>query len=306
VVEVGGLSREERLLRISVGGAVVFAVTALVWGVLVRSQLIVFDGLYSTISVALSAMSLVTYRLIARGPDERHPFGREVLSAVVVLVKGVAIGVLCAYALATAVVDLLGGGREVAAGWAAAYAAAATAGCGLVVVLLRRGGGADTTSLIRAESSQWLLDTVLSAAILLGFLVALALERAGRAELAAYVDPGMVAVVALWFLRLPAQLVREGWEGLVALRPDDPVAGDLQARVGAVAAAYGFTAHLCRVATFGDRVDVEVELLVGDTTPVRDVEGFDLVRRQLETALRDAPTDARLAVSFTADATRLR
>jgi predicted Co/Zn/Cd cation transporter (cation efflux family) len=305
VGEVGGPSREERLLRISVGGAVAFAATALVWGVLVRSQLIVFDGLYSTISVGLSVMSLVTYRLIARGPDERHPFGREVLSAVVVLVKGVAIGVLCFYALATAVVDLLGGGREVAAGWAAAYAAVATAGCGLVVVLLRRGGD-DATSLIRAESSQWLLDTVLSAAILVGFLVALALERAGRGELAAYVDPGMVAVVALWFLRLPAQLVREGWEGLVALRPDDPVVGDLQARVGAVAAAYGFAAHVCRVATFGDRVDVEVELLVGDATPVRDVEGFDLVRRQLETALREAPTDARLAVSFTADADRLR
>lgn len=86
---VDGPSREERLFRISVGSAVAFAATAPAWGVLVRSQLTVFDGLYSTISVALSAMSLVAYRLIARGPDERHPFGREVLSAVVVLLRGV-------------------------------------------------------------------------------------------------------------------------------------------------------------------------------------------------------------------------
>lgn len=298
--------REDRLLRVSVWGAVAFAVTALIWGVAVRSQLIVFDGLYSTISVALSALSLVAYRAIVRGPDARHPFGREVLASIVVLVKGVAIAVLCLYALAGAVMDLLGGGRAVAAGWAAGYAAAATAGCGLVVVLLRRGSGDGGSTLVRAEAAQWLLDTILSAAILLGFVLAIVLERAGETALAAYVDPALTAVFALWFLNLPFRLVREGWDGLIARRPDDAVTRDLDARVAAVATAHGFAAHACRLASFGERVDVEVELLVDTDTTVREIAGFDAVRDELEASLAHAPVPTRVTVGFTSDPARVR
>ena len=296
--------REERLLRLSVWAAVAFAVTALVWGIAVRSQLIVFDGLYSTISVALSWTSLLAYRAIARGPDDRHPFGREVLSSVVVLVKGVAIGVLCLYALAGAVLDLLGGGRDVAAGWAAGYAAAATVGCAVVVVLLRRGGdGAGV--LVRAESAQWLLDTILSAAILVGFVFALVLQGTGRSSLAAYVDPGMVAIVATWFLRLPVQLIREGWHGLVARDPDDAAGRAVRQAVAEVARAAGCPGHDCRIATFGERLDVEVTLLVDGTGGPGDPAALDAVRDELDRRLAEVAVTTRVAVTCTADPQRL-
>lgn len=297
-------STEERLLRLSVWGAVAFAVTALVWGVAVRSQLIVFDGMYSTISVALSWSSLLAYRAVAGGPDARHPFGRDVLASAVVLVKGVAIGVLCLYAVTGAAVDLLGGGREVAAGWAAVYAAVATLGCGLVVVLLRRGSGTGS-ALLRAESAQWLLDTILSAAILVGFAVAIVLQRTGREAIAAYVDPGMVAIVALWFLRLPSQLIREGWHGLMARTPEGGAGEAITAAVAEEVTATGFIDHECRVATFGERLDVEVTVLVDATSGPRDVTALDDLRGRVERRLATLSIDTRTAVTFTADPSRV-
>lgn len=153
-------------------------------------------------------------------------------------------------AAAFAVTALVWGvaGREVAAGWAAGYAAAATLGCGVVVLLLRRGSTAGG-ALLRAESAQWLLDTILSAAILVGFTVAIVLQRTGREAIAAYVDPGMVAIVALWFLRLPWQLVREGWHGLMARTPRDGAGEAITAVVAEEVAAVGWNAGSRRSAS---------------------------------------------------------
>jgi predicted Co/Zn/Cd cation transporter (cation efflux family) len=296
--------RDEQLLRLSVWGAVAFAVLALVWGVFVRSQLILFDGMYSTISVVLSGLSLLAYRAIRRGPDERYPFGREVLASVVVLVKGVAIGVLCLYALAVAVLDLVGGGREVAAGWAAGYALAATLGCGVVVLLLRRRGS--TSGLVRAEAAQWMLDTILSAAILVGFLVAIVLERTGNADVAAFVDPGMVALVSLWFLRLPGQLIREGWYGLVAARPAAPVDREVRSRVDRLVRDHGYADHVTRVATFGERLDVEVELLVTDADAGADVATLDRFRDELDEAMAGVGVPVWATATVTRRPERLR
>lgn len=52
------LSHERHLLRISVYGALFFAITGIVFGILSGAQMIVFDGLYSLVSLILSMISL--------------------------------------------------------------------------------------------------------------------------------------------------------------------------------------------------------------------------------------------------------
>lgn len=48
------MKNEKQLLAVSVYGALAFAVIATVWGIVVHSQIILFDGVYSFISVILS------------------------------------------------------------------------------------------------------------------------------------------------------------------------------------------------------------------------------------------------------------
>jgi predicted Co/Zn/Cd cation transporter (cation efflux family) len=293
----------EKLLRWSVWGAVAFAVLALVWGFLARSQMIVFDGMYSSISVGLSALSLVAYRAIQRGPDDRYPFGRDVMGSLVIVVKGVAIAALCLYALTGAVLDIIAGGRAVAVGSAATYAAVATLGCALMVLMLRRGSrrGTDRSDLLEAEAAQWLLDTLLSAAVLVGFGVAVVMELRGRTDLSVYVDPVLVGAMSLVFLALPVRLVREGLRGVLATAPEAEVQADIERAVLQVAAGHGITATATRVTTFGERFDVTVTfLLEGATTGLR-VAAFDRIRAELDELLRALPHGLIVTVSFTAD-----
>jgi predicted Co/Zn/Cd cation transporter (cation efflux family) len=51
---------EKSLLKISVYGALFFAFLAIIWGVFENSKIILFDGVYSLISVGLSIISLIT------------------------------------------------------------------------------------------------------------------------------------------------------------------------------------------------------------------------------------------------------
>ena len=129
---------------LSVVASSVFAVGSLVWGLLAGSQMIVFDGLYSFVSVALSLLAVWALRAARSGPDERYPWGREIFEPLTIAVKAVALAGLCLYAMVGGVGDLLGGGREIDAGWAVVYGIVATAvGVGVAEELVGRGVLAD-------------------------------------------------------------------------------------------------------------------------------------------------------------------
>ena len=296
-----GRDREDRLLRASVWGGALFAVVGVGWGLAAGSKMILFDGLYSSISVALSILALLTFRAVQRGPDARYHYGRDAMSSLVVVVKGVAIGALSLFALGGAVLDLMAGGREVAVGSAALYAGLATVGCGAMTLTLRRSSTRQGSELLRAESAQWSLDTALSAAVLVGFLGAMFAQSRGRDDVAALIDPLMVAMLSTAFLALPVRLIRQGLRGTLAAAPDNDVQEAIQAVVTGIADAHGFARSSCRIAAFGERYDLTIGLLADAGTDLGDLADADRVRAELQAALDELPYDLLLSVSITGD-----
>jgi len=291
-------ARDRRLLLLSVWASAAFAVISSVWGVLSGSSMIVFDGLSSFISIGLSVLAVLALRASRRGADDRYPWGREVWEPVTVVVKAIALAALCVYAVVEGVADLLAGGSEVATGWALAYAVVATAAGIVVTVLMRRGGRSD---LVRAEAAEWFGDTLLSVGVLVGFGVAVALVAAGRPDLAAYVDPAMVVVVSLLFLRVPARLIGGGMREILAMAPPAETRTELEAAVEAVREQFGLAESFLRASKVGGRVDVEVEFVVGEDSAVRTVTDGDVVRAALHERLAALGHERSVVVAFTAD-----
>ncbi|MDV6014606.1 cation transporter [Haloechinothrix sp. LS1_15] len=290
-----------RLILLSVWAALFWALLAIGWGLAVGSQMIVFDGLYSLISVLLSLLSLLAYRIIRKGQSKRFPFGRDVLEPLTIVVKAVAIGSLCVYALTVAVMELLTGGREVAAGWAVAYAAAATVGCGLVSGYLYRKQRTLRSDLVRAETTQWLLDTVLSAGVLVGFIVAVVLERTGHDAVAAYIDPAMVTLVCLLFLAMPVRLLLQGFREILTMAPPADLEQRVRDCVDGVERRHGFTGSYLRSTKVGGQLVVEVDFIVGGETRARNVESLDVIRQEITDDLADLGYELWLSASFTTD-----
>ena len=290
--------RDQRLLLLSVWVSAGFAVVSSVWGILSGSSMIVFDGLYSFAAVGLSVLAVMALRFARRGPDDRFPWGREAAEPVVVIVKAGILAALCAYAAVQGVVDIVAGGRDVEVGWAIAYAALATVVGLFVGLVLRRGAGSD---LVKAEAAEWLGDALLSALVLVGFVVALVLVRSGREDLAAYVDPAMVVLGSLAFLAVPVRLVIEGMRELLVMSPPAPVLESLQAAVDDVRERYAFDDAVLRASKVGGRVDVEIAFVVGEPSPVQTVADCDEVRSDLAARLEPLGYERSMTVTFTRD-----
>ena len=291
--------RDQRLLLLSVWVSAGFAVVSSVWGILSGSSMIVFDGLYSFASVGLSVLAVMALRFARRGPDERFPWGREAAEPVVVIFKAGILAALCVYAAVQGVVDIVAGGRDVEVGWAIVYAALATV-VGLAVgVVLRRGAGSD---LVKAEAAEWLGDALLSALVLVGFVVAAVLVSSDRSDLAAYVDPAMVVLGSVVFLKVPVTLVIGGMRELLVMSPPAPVLESLQAVVESVRERYAFDDAVLRASKIGGRVDVEVAFVVGSQSEVRTVADCDGVRGDLHDRLTALGYEQSVTASFTGDA----
>jgi predicted Co/Zn/Cd cation transporter (cation efflux family) len=268
--------------------------------------MIVFDGLYSFVSIGLSGLAVLALRFVGRGPDERFPWGREAAEPVVVILKAATLGALCIYAGIGGVFDLLSGGTKVEVGWAIVYAVIATAASLAVGLVLRRGTRSQSSKgpgkdLVRSEAAEWLGDALLSAGVLVGFLVALLLTSRGRADLAAYVDPAMVVLVSAAFLVVPLRLVIGGMREVMSMSPPEDVQAQLRAAVDEVGTRYGVEESFVRAAKVGGRMDIEVDYVVGSESRVVTVADCDSVRSDLHEQLAALGYEKSVVVAFTTD-----
>ncbi len=293
-------ARDQRLLMFSIWASAGFAVLSSVWGILSGSSMIVFDGLYSFVSIGLSVLAVLTLRFSRREADERFPWGREAAEPLVVMIKAATLGALCAYAAVGGILDIVDGGREVAVGSAVVYAAVATLG-GLAVGLVLRRASRDGSDLVRAEAAEWVGDALLSVGVLIGFLIAYALVAAGRTDLAAYVDPGMVTIVSLAFLWVPIKLIVSSLREILSMAPEADVLDELRASVAAIEERYAFSESFLRASKVGNRMDIEIDFVVDAESAVRTIVDSDTVREDLHERLAALGYERSVVVTFTAD-----
>jgi len=289
-----------RALVFSMWASVVFVVVSLAWGLAAGSQMIVFDGLYSLVGIALSAVSVAAQRTVAKGADTSYPWGRETWEPVAIVVRSTALGGLCVYGSVNAVREILHGGRAVSAVSALAYAIIASLLSVLVALVLWRAGRSGS-GLVRAEAAEWGGDAAFSLITLAGFGAAVALEAAGRDDIARYVDPALVIIVSLAYLWIPIRLFRSAFREILTMAAPHSVVTDVEGLCDRVRADHGFAASFVRASTVGSRLDLELAFVLDPRTHERTVESFDAIRADIDAQLNARNYHHSTSVVFTAD-----
>ena len=271
------LAQERRMLWISTAAAGVFAVLGIGWGLVARSQMILFDGVYALIGLVLAGLSLRAAALVERGPTHRYPFGREALGPLVVGVQGLVLLGTFGYAILDAVLVILSGGGETALGPALVYAAISLVGSALAWWVLRR--GAEDSELVAAEVAQWASGVLFGLGMFVGFGLALALDQGPYAWLAPYLDPIMVIVAAVAFLPTPVRMLRTTYRELLEATPATEVTEPIHAAVAAVGEVRGLPEPTTRIGKLGRKLYIELDYLVEDGR--WSVADADVIRRDL-------------------------
>ena len=250
------IARENTALVLSACAAGLFALAGIVLGLWIDSLVILFDGAYSLISLLLSVLSLYAARIIRRPACEAYPFGLGAVEPLVIAVKGAVIALVCLVSLVSALTSVVNGGRAVNADIAIVFAAVSVVGCLLVWLYLKWAGREQNSGLIVAEHSQWLMDTVLSAAVLVGFSAAWWLEHSARAPLAVYADPVMMILISGWFIVVPVKMAAGAVRELLMAAPSIELVDEVHEALR----CEGIIPQQVRMAKVGPRLMLEINL----------------------------------------------
>jgi len=278
------LLAEQRSLVISLAAAAVVSVVGIAWGLVVSSQIILFDGLYGVIGTVLSGLTLQVSTLVKRGPSARYPFGREALGPLVLGVQGLVLVGAFSYAVIDAIQIILTGGGDTQLGPALIYAVLAFLGSLVIYVVLRR--MRQDSELVAAEAAQWLAAVYLGIAMLVGFISALLLQDSQWSGLARYVDPVLVLVAAVVVAPTPISMIRTTMRELLEGAPGQETQEPIERAVEEVTAMFSLPDPVSvLIGKLGRKVYVEVDYLV--EAGVWTISDVDRIRRELGRRLKE-------------------
>ncbi|MDD4956288.1 MAG: cation transporter [Candidatus Omnitrophica bacterium] len=282
-------NREQDVLTFSACGALFFALLALIWGVLAKSQMIMFDGVYSFISLVMTGMYFYAAKSIAAGRDENFPFGKSQLEPMVIVVQSVILLVICTRAFTSATVSLFSSGQETNSLSGMAYAFIGVVGCFACWSYIARTGRmkAPGSELLKTQASQWRMDTLLSFAVLVGFFIGYLIQRAGYGHYSPYVDPLMVMIAVLFFVREPLVSLIRGIRGMLIMAPEKEIYGLSKKAVLEIARKAGFDDAVVRLARSGRELIYEVYFVAKDPESSYSVGRMDDIRNEVASRLHE-------------------
>ncbi|MFC3814068.1 cation diffusion facilitator family transporter [Lysobacter sp. GCM10012299] len=291
---------EQRLLKLSIGITIVVGVVGIASGLLVNSDAIIFDGMYSLVDVVLTVASLSVSRLVAYEGSRRFQFGYWHLEPMVEAFGGATLALSCLYAAFTAIIGLTSGGNEVSYGLGALWAGIlCVVGMGMSAYMrghARRLG----SNLLALDARAWLVSGSLSLALLLGFAVAVSMKGAGHDAWVPFIDPAILLCIALAMLAVP---MRSTWRAIREVLQVAP--GDLDREVkqvmDEVVAEHGFLEYSSHVAKVGRGRFVEILILVPADHQIGPISRVDAIRRDIAARLGADRPQFWLTIEFTGD-----
>lgn len=295
------MGTESYLLKISTLGTLFFAVLGIAWGWTVKSEMILFDGMYSLGGVILSLLALMGSIYINKKDYEKYPFGKRMIEPLIVIIKSLAIFIMCIYSLTGSIKELIAGGNEVQYGYALIYALISTLGCGIVYFFLKKKGKAINSSLVNVESSQWLMDTLLSMGVLVGFLIANIIKHTEFIWFNKYLDPLMVIVCSSVFIKMPIKSFSDGLKEILEFKADDSITLEIDKLVEGIEREYNFEEAITRVSKTGNDLRIEIDFIYNEESNIKALDEMDRLREKIFNSLSHINYEKWLNVSFTKD-----
>ncbi|MCZ0703229.1 cation diffusion facilitator family transporter [Natronobacillus azotifigens] len=294
--------REQTVLKISVYGALIFSVAGILLGLIINSQIVLFDGLYSLISLGLSTLSLFAAKFMRTADWKNYPFGKDKIEPLVVLLKYFVILLLVVASLFSAIVAIFSGGREIAVGIALQYSFVATVLCVGTTIYLKNAANKSDSALIRAEANQWYMDSFVSIGVLAGFLISYIFFHIDSLRWTVpYIDPIMVVIVSIVFIKVPITEMGSSIREVLDMKPKGRVPNQIKAFVKELTIKYDFDEHFVRVSKVGKTLWVEVDFVVKNTDVIETLADQDQIRQEIHTFLDQYSKQKWLTVSFTED-----
>ncbi|MEZ8826439.1 cation diffusion facilitator family transporter [Vibrio amylolyticus] len=290
--------KEKQVLSFSALLALAFALVGLTLGWFVGSLVIMFDGVYSLISLLLTLLSLAASRYIQTPSKSTFPLGKAILEPVVISIKAVTILIIVGYSVYSSALAMFDGGREVDTSIATLFGVINVLGCGYAWWYIANKSKKFSSGLIKAESKQWQMDTLLSVAVTVGFVVAWLITLTEFSHYAVYADPMMMLLMAVYFIKVPLDMLKDAMKELLNMAPNKELCSTVDNNICAVDKELekGLDIELAAVTKVGNELRVSVDIH-SKNAQINTIE-LEKTRSALTKRLSKLPLDLQLTMNL--------
>lgn len=292
--------QERRLIRLSIFAGACLTTWAIAVGIIGDSKAIIFDALYSLISISLSWVSLLVTNFIRKPDDELLPFGRSHFQPFAITIQSSVIICLCLYTLATSILDMTKGGSIVVLDITLPYLIASIFISFSFWVYFRQKAIEIGSEYVRIESTEWQMDAFLSLGVLVGLSMGYFLKETSWAFIIPYIDSAMVIIISLLFLRIPVRTFTKNLRELLQFAPDDSVSELIHEHSHQIAQKYQFLDTIVRITKMGNSYTIEIDFLLPQSQAQTSLEALDSIRQELYERIK-GNYEMWLTISFTTE-----
>lgn len=266
-----------------------------------NSQAILLDGLFNLIYFSVALVTIKVSKLASRPDSESYPFGYSYFESLVNLCKGLLILGVSIFALVDAIAALLTGGQEISAGLAVIYALFATAACSLTAWVMHRSQRHVSSPLVAADKLNWLVNSVISAAVLAAFCLVMLFERLDWRGIVPYVDSLLVMAVVLLCLGVPVRMASQALQELLNKTPDETIAEPVRQAVARGLADIDTQEVRVRMVRPGRLLYIMVHVVLPKALHDSTLAHQDALRQQIDEEVRRIYSPVVCDVVFTED-----
>ena len=277
---------EPRAFIISIIVTAALSALGIVWGIAIGSQMILFDGVFGLVGIVTSSLLLRASALAGRTPSRHYHYGQQSATPLVIGVQGFVLLATLGYAAVEAVATIRAGGSHFPAEDAIPYGVISAAVSIAFALWLRR--SVKHSDLIAAESTAWWIAGLRGGGMVVGFAFMLVLAAYSWDSVIPYVDPAMVLLTCVLFVRPPLQMVRSTIHELLEGAPDAAVQAPVLEMIADVQRRFNIAEPTIRINNVGSRLYVVIDSCVApEVTITQEHE----IRTAFERKLRELPYD---------------
>jgi predicted Co/Zn/Cd cation transporter (cation efflux family) len=205
------------------------------------------------------------------------------------------------FALVAAIDSILSGGRMLDASVAIIYASVAVTGCFALAAYMHHAAQQTGSTLVAVDAKGWLLDGIISSAVLLAFLAMFLLRDSGWTAYLPYVDPALVAVLVVIALPLPLLILRENMREVLAMAPRKAIQDEIRQRFLEAIKGVEYQDVCMRMLKNGRQYYLFAHITLDQGFPIGNIAALDRIREKIDAAMRGYDKNVEMDVAFIGD-----
>ncbi len=291
---------EVKVIRLSMFMLFLFAVIAIAFGLLLQSEVILFDGIFSIMSIVLSFLTLRVTKFIRRKDPKKFPFGKEAIEPMVVFMQYLFLNIVLLYMFIDGIRMILNGGNSINLGMTILYIIVTAIIQYIYLIYLEKATKNSPSVIVQTEVHMWQISFVQTTYVLAGYLIGFVLLLFNEPSILVYIDPIILIVFIIVTCVQTVQEMFDAFKEMIGMSTiEKATIKKINQKVGMIKQKYDIKHDYIRLKKLGGMMILEIDFLVDETFKYGDVASQDHIREAIYQAVLDERYDLWLNVNFT-------